>query len=113
VSTSRGSTSLPVMALYPAKFMSAMLPTKAIPAMVRGLRTVNYNGVINLHDWDAASDQLNSLMIHAGVDNEARLKQLSEVYGARNEADRLAVPPHRAGRGGRCGQAGCCQAQPR
>jgi hypothetical protein len=87
----QGLYSLPVMAVYPAKFMSAMLPTKAVPAMVRGLRTVHYNGVVNLHDWDAASDQLNSLMIHAGVDNDRRLKQLSEIYGARNEADRMAV----------------------
>lgn len=87
----QGLFSLPVMAVYPAKFLSAMLPTKSVPAMVRGLRTVHFNGVVNLHDWDAASDQLNSLMIHAGVDNEVRTKQLSEIYGARNEADRLAV----------------------
>lgn len=87
----QGLYSLPVMAIYPAKFMAALLPTKALPAMVRGLRTVHYNGVVNLHDWEAGSDQLNSLMIHAGVDNEIRTKQLSEIYGARNEAERLAV----------------------
>jgi hypothetical protein len=87
----RGLSSVPVMAVYPAKFMAALLPTKAAPAIVRGLRTVHFNGVVNLHDWDAASDQLNSMMIHAGVENNTRLKQLSEVYGARNEADRLSV----------------------
>lgn len=87
----QGLHSLPVMVMYPAKFMSALLPTKAVPAVVRGLRTVHFNGVVNLHDWDAASDQLNSMMIHAGVQNDTRLKQLSEVYGARNEIDRLAA----------------------
>jgi hypothetical protein len=87
----QGLYSLPLMAVYPAKFMAALLPTKALPTIVRGLRTVHYNGVVNLHDWDAGHDQLNSLMIHAGVDDMTRLKQLSEVSSARTEADRLAV----------------------
>lgn len=87
----QGLYSLPVMAVYPARFVAATLPTKAIPKVVNGLRTVQFNGVINLHDWDAASEQLNSMMIHAGVDNETRLKQLSEAYGARTEVDKMAV----------------------
>lgn len=87
----QGLYSLPVLAVYPAKFMAALLPTKAVPKTVRGLRTVHYTGVVNLHDWDAASDQLNSMMIHAGVDNDVRIKHLSDVYKARTENERLAV----------------------
>lgn len=87
----QGLGSLPLTAIYPARFIASLLPSNTVPKIVRGLKTVHFNGVVDLHDWTSASDQLSSMLIHAGVDNDTRLQQLSRIYKAHTEADRLAV----------------------
>lgn len=65
--------------------------TKAPKAIADALRQTHYVGVANLHEWSAATEQLNSMMKVAGVDDMTRLKELSGSFTARTEAEKQRI----------------------
>ncbi|MDP9820480.1 hypothetical protein [Nocardioides massiliensis] len=65
--------------------------TKALPKGINALRTSQYHGIANLHDWDGSTIQLDSMMRVAQVDDANRMAVLSEAALARNEAERQRI----------------------
>jgi hypothetical protein len=65
--------------------------TKAPTKVSDALRQVHFQGVVNLHDWNGASLQLDSMMRLAGVEHGTRLKTLSDVYLAQTEPEKTRL----------------------
>ena len=64
-------------------------PIKAADA----LRTTHYTGLANLHDWEGATTQIDSMLRAADVPHGERLSLLSEAFGAKagGEAAQVSV----------------------
>lgn len=86
-----GLGTIPLLALYPARLLVATSPTRLVPKIVNGLRTVHYGGVYNLHDWDASITTMNSLLIHAGTNDGVRNKVISKAMGLRTESEKTSM----------------------
>lgn len=65
--------------------------TKGLPAANNALRQTHFTGVANLNDWSGATDQLDSMMRIAGVDDAARTEQLSKAFSASTEMEKKAA----------------------
>lgn len=85
----QGLHSVPLMVAYPARWIAATSPTKALPMFARNLSQTHFTGVIETHNWDGAVDQLDSMMKIAGVDNTTRLAELSRAMKVGNEMDKV------------------------
>lgn len=86
----KGLHQMPLLVIKTAG-LAASPYTKAPRAISDAMRQTHYVGVANLHDWGGSTDQLNSMMRVAGVDDVSRLKHLSEAMGARSEMDKQAI----------------------
>jgi hypothetical protein len=53
------------------------------------LRTPHLQGMVNPHDWDGATSQLDSMMKTYGVEPGQRMDLLSKAYMARNETEKM------------------------
>lgn len=69
--------------------------TKWPQGITNALRQTHYTGVANLEQWSDATNQVDSMMHVAGVDDDSRLKLLSQAYGAKTEMDKVSII-HRA-----------------
>lgn len=65
----------------------ARTPQKAMDA----LRTTRLMGMANLHDWNGATSQLDSMMRGSFVAPERRMELLSEGFRARTEAEKMRL----------------------
>lgn len=90
----KGLHSVPLLAVYPTKWVAATLPTKTLPAFVRNMKQTHFHGVVSLHDWDGATTQLDSMMRLAGVDDTTRLAELSKAYRVSHEMDKMGTIEH-------------------
>lgn len=81
---------MPLVVAHPVGLLASPY-TKGIRGATTALRQTHFNGVANLHDWTGSTEQLNSMMKVAGVDDTARLGHLSEAYKANSEADKMAA----------------------
>jgi hypothetical protein len=79
---------VPLMVVQPVGWAVSPI-TKGYRAGLRALQQTNYIGVANLHDWEGATDQLNSMMRIAHVDNDVRIAELSRAYSSYSEADKM------------------------
>ena len=81
----RGLYHVPLLVLRGAD-APLRLPTKAADA----LRTQHLQGTVNLHDWNGATGQLDSMMKMAGVDHGTRLQTLSKALLLRSGGDEMS-----------------------
>lgn len=65
----------------------ARAPQKAMDA----LRQTHLRGIVQLHDWDGATGQLDTMLQQAKVDNATRWQLLSKAGLARTEAEKQAL----------------------
>lgn len=79
---------MPVRVVKTAGFLASPY-TKAPVAVADALRQTHYVGVANLHDWNGATTQLDSMMRVAGVDDMTRMKVLGDSFLAKTEADKM------------------------
>lgn len=79
---------MPLVVAHPVGLLATPY-TKFVPGAVGALRQTHFTGVVNLHDWNGATTQLDSMMRIAGVDDARRTKLLSGAYKASSEADKV------------------------
>lgn len=84
----KGLYNIPVVAVKTVGLMASPY-TKVPVAVSDGLRQTHFTGLANLHDWGAASTQLDSMMRLAKVSPADRMKVLSETFLAKTEPEKL------------------------
>lgn len=84
----KGIYSLPVVAVKAAGLLASPY-TKAPAAITDALRQTHFTGLANLHDWGAATTQLDSMMRLSRVTPGDRMKVLSEAFIAKTEPEKM------------------------
>lgn len=84
---------MPLLITKPADILTSPW-LKAPAAIDNSLRQVHYIGVANLHDWNGATDQLDSMLRLMGADDETRLSALDKAFSARSEMEKRGAIQH-------------------